>query len=78
MIPTEAPTMQPQVKEQITRHYPLLCRSMYCGYTSSDDYCRNCSNRAELDDFIAWRERTGAVCADPIWSPTIYKIPAAS
>ena len=56
----------------------MLCRSMYCGYTSSDDYCSKCSNRPELDDFMAWRERTGAVCADPIWAPNIYKVPVAT
>ena len=40
--------------------YPTLCRSLYCGYTSSDQYCQEqCSNRPELDAFRAWLATVG-------------------
>ena len=40
--------------------YPTLCRSLYCGYTSSDQYCQEqCSTRPELDAFRAWLATVG-------------------
>jgi len=37
--------------------YPLLCRSLYCGETDTDGaWCRNCSNRPELDNYHRQKE----------------------
>jgi hypothetical protein len=53
------------------RRYPINCRSLYCGEVEGPT-CQACAHRAELDDFRAWVKATGAVQADPIWSPSIY------
>jgi hypothetical protein len=53
-----------------TRHYPMACRSLYCGEVSCP---ATCSNLPELQAFKAWKDRTKAVQADPIWSPGYYK-----
>ena len=40
--------------------YPTPCRSLYCGYTTADQYCREqCSTRPELDMFRAWLAKVG-------------------
>jgi hypothetical protein len=40
--------------------YPTFCRSLYCGYTTEDQYCREqCSTRPELDAYRAWLARVG-------------------
>jgi hypothetical protein len=59
------------------RHYPMNCRSLYCGEVEGPT-CQACVHRAELDDFRAWLKATGAVQADPVWSPAIYVAPAAA
>jgi hypothetical protein len=53
-----------------TRFYPMNCRSLHCGEVSCP---ATCPNLPELQAFKAWRERTGAVKADHIWSPNCYK-----
>lgn len=52
------------------RIYPLCCTSMYCGRTMPD--CLDCHYYQFLEDFNSWKERTGAVCADPVWCPRVY------
>jgi len=52
------------------RVYPTCCTSAFCGKTE----CEGCKNKPILDDFKAWRDRTGAVVTDPIWCPLVYTI----
>ncbi len=51
-----------------SRTYPTHCTSAYCGRTE----CEGCPLLPALQEFKAWRERTRATVADPIWSPTVY------
>jgi len=51
-----------------TRVYPSCCTSAFCGRTE----CEGCRNKPILDEFKEWKERTGAVCKDYIWSPLVY------
>jgi hypothetical protein len=40
--------------------YPITCRSLYCGFTSSDVYCQQeCIHRPALDAFKAWLAKVG-------------------
>lgn len=34
--------------------------------------CLDCHYYQFLEDFNSWKERTGAVCADPVWCPRVY------
>jgi len=54
------------------RVYPICCTSAYCG--KGPEECASCKNKPALDEFKAWVERTGAVVADPIWSPLVYVV----
>lgn len=49
--------------------YPVCCTSAFCGRGE----CKGCQHEPTLREFKEWREKTGAVCSDPIWSPTVYK-----
>jgi len=55
------------------RRYPSCCTSAYCD--KCGEQCEGCPFKPVLDEFKAWRERTGAVCVDPIWSPSFYEVP---
>jgi hypothetical protein len=63
--------------EPRARRYPFSCLSANCGYITSDKECQACPNRPALDDFYAWKERTGAICTDPIWGRNFYEVPEA-
>jgi len=54
------------------RIYPTCCTSARCGRID----CEGCPRKPVLDEFKAWVAETGAVCTDPIWSPTVYDAPA--
>lgn len=51
-----------------TRVYPIACTSAFCGRAE----CSGCPRKPALDEFKAWRARTDAAPADPIWSPLVY------
>lgn len=53
-----------------TRVYPSCCTSAYCG--KGPESCPACPNYPENQEFNAWRERTAAVCEDPIYCPSVY------
>ena len=54
--------------DEKTRVYPSCCTSAFCGKID----CTGRRNLSILADFKAWRERTAAVCADPIWCPNVF------
>ena len=51
------------------RVYPIGCLSAYCGEVECPADCRRLDN---LRAFKAWRERTKAERADPIWCPAVW------
>jgi hypothetical protein len=51
-----------------TRVYPACCTAAYCGRLE----CNGCPNSSILADFKAWRERTAAICEDPVWCPSVW------
>lgn len=57
------------MKRTETRLYPTCCTSNYC---DKIDCPTTCANLQKLQEFKAWKKRTNAVCADPIWSPNFY------
>lgn len=63
------PKWCPKLKRASTRKYPMACRSAFCGRIECPSTCRALP---ALMEFKAWRDRTKAVCPDPIWSPIFY------
>lgn len=57
----------------MTRIYPICCTSAYCGGGGED--CKTCPNGPALQEFKDWVQKTGAKCADEIWSPLVYRTP---
>lgn len=55
------------------RVYPVSCTSAYCGRIECPP---DCPFLPKLKEFRAWKERTGAKPADPIWSPNVYVVPS--
>jgi len=55
-------------RDESTRVYPSCCTSAQCGRIE----CSGCPALPILAEFKAWRERTAAVCEDPIWCPTVW------
>lgn len=61
--------------EKQVRYYPQSCISMYCGRSGAD--CNDtCQYWKDLQDFKDWVKRTGAKCADEVWSPLRYEVTA--
>lgn len=50
------------------RVYPTCCTSAFCGKVE----CDGCPNKGKLDEFKAWKERTGAIREDWIWCPAVW------
>jgi hypothetical protein len=59
------------MRDKNTRYYPTCCLSAYCGRGRSE--CGDCANLPRLREFEEWKERTAAVCVDPIWCRTLYR-----
>jgi len=55
------------------RRYPAACMSEFCGKGSES--CPECRYYPPLREFKEWRDRTGAICLDPVWSPEFYVAP---
>lgn len=53
------------------RVYPTSCLSAYCGRGGSD--CARCPHLPKRQEFLAWKERTKAVCIDEVWCPTVFE-----
>jgi hypothetical protein len=57
------------MRDESVRYYPTCCLAAYCGKVE----CGGCANLPTLQAFREWRERTAAVCVDPIWCRTEYR-----
>lgn len=56
-----------------TRVYPIDCLSEFCG--KGPESCPTCKYWPALKEFKDWVKRTGARPSDPIWCPTVYRVP---
>ncbi len=52
------------------RIYPSACMSAYCGKTKCPPTCKYLP---ALQEFKAWKQRTKAKQADPVWAPSVYE-----
>ena len=59
------------------RMYPDSCARRCRRTGHGTEKCPGCTHWPELRDFLAWANRTGAVPADPLWQPRVYRVPSS-